>query len=615
MLRSGRSRFFAFIFILSLVSCAREKELMLIPRPVSVEWGRGFCNARSAEIVVEDCPQLPDEAYSLCIKPHRIVIGASGQAGEFYARVSLEQLVRQFDGRIPSLIIKDEPRFPYRGAHIDVSRHFFDKEVIKKQLRMFASLKINRFHWHLTDGVAWRLEVDAYPELTEGVDHYSKDDVREVLALADSLHITVIPEIEMFGHSEEVLAAYPELKCPVGSRHSGEYCIGSEKTFEFLETVLSEVAELFPSEYIHIGGDEADMTVWQACPRCRERMRSEGLSEVSQLQSYGIQRIEKYVNSLGRKIIGWDEILEGGLAENAAVMSWRGEEGGKKAASMGHGVIMTPGEYCYIDSYQDAPYKEPVAFGGYLPLSKVYSYDPAPDDMPGREFVMGVQTNLWTEQVPVPEHLEYMLYPRVFALAEIAWSPAEGKDYEHFHARALARLHQARKDGYNCFDLENEVGERAETSGKLEHKALGCPVIYGTPYTAPYVADGDGSLTDGVFGSWTLKRDWQGFLNVDMVATVDLGQMTDIREIKADFTQWRTAWVCMPVEVCFEASSDGTSFTPLGTELNEYDLEDLRPAYHMFSWNGETSARYVRVTGRINERKWGWLFIDEIVIN
>lgn len=605
----------AFCILSVLCSCSGHEELMLIPRPSSVEFTRGYCDISTAEVMVVPCNFLAPEAYTLDIAPGEVKIGCCDDAGEFYARGSLQQIVRQYGSRVPAMHISDAPRFAYRGAHIDVSRHFFDKDVIKKQLRMMASLKLNRFHWHLTDGIGWRLEIEGFPELTAGIPHYTRDDVREVLALADSLHITVIPEIEMFGHSEEVLAVYPELECKGGHEHSSEYCIGSEKTFAFLEAVLGQVIDLFPSEYIHIGGDEANMAVWDACPVCHARMKAEGLADVRGLQSYGIRRVERFVNSRGRKIIGWDEILEGGLADNAVVMSWRGEEGGRAAAAAGHGVIMTPGAYCYIDAYQDAPYKEPLAMGGYVPLSKTYSYDPAPADMPGREYVLGVQTNLWTEHVESPEHLEYMLYPRLFALAEIAWSDAEGRDYESFRTRALLRTAQAREDGYNTFDLSSEVGERPEYFTKVEHMAVGCPVTYGTPYAPQYAADGDGSLTDGLFGPWTFQTRWQGFLNDDMIATVDLGTVKHIREVAADFTQWRTAWICMPVEVCFEASEDGVNFTPLGSETNGYDLEALAPAFHMFSWKGEVDARYVRVTGRINEQKWGWLFIDEIVIN
>ena len=612
-----RNRFTTLIAILlCMASCKPAEQLAIIPRPVEVKYTGGWCNTENLQLTTYHDPSIPSEGYVLDISRKGIRLSFSDDAGYYYGCITGSLAFDQYGAKMPAMHIVDYPRFQYRGAHIDVSRHFFSKEVIMKQLRAFAGLKINRFHWHLTDGIAWRLQIDAYPGLTDGVDHYTKDDVREVLALAEELHITVIPEIVMFGHSGEVLAAYPELECGGIHESSNELCIGSEKTFEFLETVLGEVMDLFPSEYIHIGGDEANMDIWAACPKCRARMKAEGFTDVRQLQSYGIQRIEKFVNSRGRKIIGWDEILEGGLAENAVVMSWRGEDGGRAAAAMGHGVVMTPGTYCYLDACQDAPYKEPLGFGGFLPLSRIYSYDPAPADMPGREYVLGVQTNLWTELVETPKHLEYMLYPRVFALAEIAWSPVEGKDYDDFLDRALNKVRNLREMDYNTFDLANEIGERPEYFTKIEHLALGCPVTYGTQYdTVKYSAGGDGALTDGLLGPWTFKDRWQGFGNCDVIATIDLGDVKDISEIKADFTQWHTAWICMPVKVEFEISSDGENFEYLGEEASKYDPEDDRPLYQMFAWNGNASGRYVRVLGRINERKWGWLFVDEIIVN
>lgn len=611
-----QNRLFATLLLLAgALSCAPKEQLMVIPRPVSVRMQHGKCDLNTAQVYKKYDASVPPEGYVLSIGKGSVTITSSDEAGAFYGGVTLGQIWSQYPDESPCMRIEDYPRFSYRGAHIDVSRHFFDKDVICKQLRMFASLKLNRFHWHLTDGVAWRLQIDAYPELTEGVDHYTKDDIREVLALAEELHITVIPEIEMFGHSEEVLATYPELECGGVHGHSSEYCIGNDKTFEFLETVLGEVMDLFPSECIHVGGDEANKDIWTSCPKCQARMKAEGLTEVDQLQSYGMQRIEKFVNSRGRKIIGWDEILEGGLAENAVVMSWRGEEGGREAAAMGHDVIMCPTTHCYIDYYQDAPYKEPKAFSGYVPLGTVYSFDPAPADMPGREHVLGAQTNLWTEQVATPEHLEYMLYPRVFAISEVNWSPVEGKDYGEFRQRALYRIQKAREAGYNTFDLENEVGERTESLEPVQHLAVGCPVTYETRYEDKYNGGGDIALTDGIFGSWAYRTLWQGFLNKDVIVTIDLGEKKDIHEVKADFTQWRVGWICMPVEVSFEISDDGENFEPLGTEVSEFDLEDETPLYHMFSWNGNASGRYVKVLGRINEDKWGWLFIDEIIVN
>ena len=596
------------------ISCTTShREVMLIPRPADVQMAEGWCrsDAPVTEVITDESPESP-EGYVLTVAEDGITIESRGEAGLFYGRVTLGQLRRQYGRKIPQMTVCDWPRFQYRGTHIDVSRHFFTKEVIERQLREMATLKLNYFHWHLTDGTGWRLQIDRYPELTPG-DHYTKDDVREVLALADSLHITVVPEIEMFAHSEEVIAAKPDLGCLV-DRERHEYCIGNEEVFEFLQNVLDEVMDLFPSQYIHLGGDEADKSVWAACPRCQARMRHEHLASTDELQSYGICRMAQYLASHGRTPVGWDEILDGGLAPEAVVMSWRGEEGGRKAAEMGHDAIMTPGAYCYFDAVQDRPDMEPEAFGGYLPLSKVYSYDPAPEDMEGRGHILGVQSNLWTEKIAEPQHLEHMLWPRAFAIAEIAWTPAELKDYDSFRERALLKVAQMQEDGYAPFDLSKEYGEREGYGQVDEHKALGCPVTYGTEYFKGYAASGDGALTDGLHGSWAFQSEWQGFLNRDVVATVDLGETTAIERVTAGFGQWYSAMICMPVEVVFEASDDGENFRTLGSEMSPYDLKDPITRGYDFSWTGKDSARYIRVTGRINDDHWGWLFTDEITV-
>lgn len=400
-------------------------------------------------------------------------------------------------------MINDSPRFPYRGLHLDVSRHFFDKEFVKKQLNAMAYFKMNRLHWHLTDGAGWRIEIKKYPRLTsfaawrpfdklndwwvEGRTfceqddpravggYYTQDDIREVVAYAAERHITIIPEIEMPGHSEEVLATYPELSCSGKPYVNADFCIGTEKTFEFLENVLFEVIDLFPSEYIHIGGDEASKSSWNTCPRCQKRMADEHLNSVEELQSYMIHRIEKFLNDHGRKIIGWDEIIEGGLSPTATVMSWRGEEGGIKAVKAGNQAIMTPGKYCYLDAFQDAPNTQPVAIGGYLTLEKVYSFEPVPDSLSTKEakLILGVQGNVWTEHIPTPEHYEYMIYPRILALAEIGWSPSEVKKWDNFHTRALQAVNILREQGYNPFPLEKEIGDKPESYQKVNHLAIG----------------------------------------------------------------------------------------------------------------------------------------------
>jgi len=441
-----------------------------------------------------------NEAYRIEIDKKGVRLSANTETGIFYGLQTLLQLLNNGDNKtLPALTINDSPRFPYRGLHLDVSRHFFDKEFVKKQLNAMAYFKMNRLHWHLTDGAGWRIEIKKYPRLTSfaawrpfdklndwwvgGRTFCEQDDpravggyyIREVVAYAAERHITIIPEIEMPGHSEEVLATYPELSCSGKPYVNADFCIGTEKTFEFLENVLLEVIDLFPSEYIHIGGDEASKSSWNTCPRCQKRMADEHLNSVDELQSYMIHRIEKFLNDHGRKIIGWDEIIEGGLSPTATVMSWRGEEGGIKAVKAGNQAIMTPGKYCYLDAFQDAPNTQPMAIGGYLTLEKVYSFEPVPDSLSTKEaeLILGVQGNVWTEHIPTPEHYEYMIYPRILALAEIGWSPSEVKKWDNFHTRALQAVNILREQGYNPFPLEKEIGDKPESYQKVNHLAIG----------------------------------------------------------------------------------------------------------------------------------------------
>lgn len=594
---------------------------------------------------LSDDPALPgsEEGYRLSVRPAGITIRSRGAAGLFYGLQTLLQLHEQYGRRIPAQDIDDAPRFAWRGLHLDVSRHFFDREFVKKQLRMMASLKLNRLHWHLTDGAGWRVTIDGYPLLTEVAawrlgatwqewqaagrqycrfdepgasgGFYTKEEIRDIVAFADSLHITVVPEIEMPGHSEEVLEAYPELACCGERSENGELCLGNELTFFFLENVLTEIIELFPSEYIHIGGDEASAEAWAACPRCRARMEREGMSRPGELQGYAVRRIGRFLESRGRRLVGWDEILDGGLPPAAVIMSWRGEEGGRRAAASGHPVVMTPVAHCYFDGFQDNPTTEPLAMTGYLPLDKVYAYDPAPEEMPGCDRVLGVQANLWTEYIPTPEQAEYMLYPRLFALAEIAWSDPAGKCFDDFRRRALLRNEEALKKGYAAFDLAAEWGERPEAAQRAEHLAAGCPVTYATPWHASYPAEGAATLTDGLRGGWSYGERWQGFLESDVDVTVDLGFLERIRSVSADFIQWYSAWIWLPAQVEISVSDDGETFRSLGIVGNDYPVGARRPEYRSFGWQGDDEARYVRYHASSNGRPGGWLFTDEIIIN
>ncbi|MBR2301917.1 MAG: beta-N-acetylhexosaminidase, partial [Bacteroidaceae bacterium] len=477
---------------------------------------RQIANARGANLIIDiNCKKGNhdnNEAYKLTITPARITVKADSEAGAFYAIQTILQMSEGGAKReLQCCIVNDSPRFPYRGLLFDVSRHFRSKEFLMKQMDAMALMKLNKMHLHMTNGAGWRIEIERYPRLTEYAawrpyrawldwandtrycesnyptaygGYYTKEDIREILKYAEERHITVIPDIEMPGHSEEVLAAYPELSCSGEPYKNSDYCIGKEETFTFLENVLSEVIELFPSEYIHIGGDEAVKQGWKNCPHCNRRMQENGLKDVDELQSYLIHRIEKFVNSKGRKIIGWDEILEGGLAPNATVMSWRGTEGGIKAMKAGHDVIMTPGETCYLDFTQDAAFKEPVSIGGYTPLEKVYMYEPLEQAISPQEakHLLGLQGNLWSEYITEDTHAEYMYYPRAFAIAETGWSRPENKNYDNFRSRALGLCSLLQAQGYTTFDLANEFGERKESLVPIEHLGRGCKVNYTLPY-------------------------------------------------------------------------------------------------------------------------------------
>ena len=590
--------------------------------------------------------RMPAESYRLKVDKKGVTITSSDPAGAFYAQQTLNQLISDAEGQksIPYCEIYDYPRFPYRGVHFDVSRHFRSVDFLKKQIDAMAMYKMNRMHIHLTDAAGWRLQIDAYPRLASfaawrpqhqwkdwwaGNRHYAeegdpgayggyytKDDMRELIQYAHNHHIEVIPEIELPGHSEEVLAAYPELSCTGKPYTQGEFCVGNEETFTFLETVLDEVIDLFPSEYIHIGGDEANKEHWKKCPKCQARMAEEGLQSVDELQSYMIKRIARYVESKGRKVIGWDEILDGGLAEGAAVMSWRGTEGGIKAMEMGHDVIMTPGRYCYLDHAQDAPFKEPESIGGYLPLDSVYVYEPIEPSMPQDKvgYLKGVQANLWTEYVVTDEHAEYMYWPRTIAIAETGWSQPEKKDLADFRRRVQLALDCLKNKGYAIFDLASEYGERKLAQTGLDHKAKGCKVIYNRPIQDWYQAAGEKTFTDGVIGGWTYSDNrWQGFLS-DIDVTVDLGTVQTVSYVGGTFMQLIGPGVFMPSKVDILVSEDGENFTLVATVWNDVPVTTPDLLFKDFSTICDCKARYVRYHAYRSTMR-GFLFLDEVVVN
>ena len=422
-----------------------------------------------------DRKDLGEEGYYLEVSSTEISLSAPNPIGLFYGSVTLLQLLDEGErlgrsGSVPTVNISDSPRFSWRGMHLDVGRHFFTVDFVKRYIDLIAMHKMNRFHWHLTEDHGWRIEIKKYPKLTEIgawrkeslVGHYNdkphrfdglryggfytQDEIRDVVEYAASRFITVVPEIEMPGHSEAALAAYPELACTEGpfevekvwGIHEDVYCAGKETTFEFLQNVLTEVMALFPSTYIHIGGDECPKTRWKAHDLDQIRMKEENLKDEHELQSYFVKRIERFLSSHNRRLVGWDEILEGGLPPAATVMSWRGYEGGIKAANSGHDVIMTPTSYCYFDYYQSKDKdSEPLAIGGFLPLEKVYLFEPIPPEIDPEKahHILGGQGNVWTEYIKTESHLEYMAMPRMSAMAEVLWSSKLDRSYKGFIAR------------------------------------------------------------------------------------------------------------------------------------------------------------------------------------
>jgi len=478
-------------------------------------------------------PGTEAESYELEVKRDGVILEAPAYPGIFYGLETLAQLGPYRPGppeerrSLPAADIDDGPRFPYRGMHLDVGRHFFPVSFIKRYLDLLASYRMNVFHWHLTEDQGWRIEIQGWPRLTEvgscrretilernfdpyvgdGIPYcgfYTQDEIREVVQYAGERFITIIPEIEMPGHSVAALAAYPELGCTPGpfevSTQWGVtrdiYC-PKEETFSFLEDVLTQVMDLFPGTYIHIGGDEAPKDAWEESEMAQEVIRREGLADEAELQSWFIRRIEAFLNTRGRRLVGWDEILEGGLAPNATVMSWRGIAGGIEAARQGHDVIMTPNSHLYLDYYQGDTIQEPLAIGGFSPLERVYSYDPVPAELTGREaqHVLGAQGNLWTEYISTTDYVEYMVLPRMLALSEVVWSPAEARDWNSFLTRLGPHLLRLEGMGVNfripdVFGLE---GDRLVLTDTLTVELQAPPGLGAIRFTLDGTDPGPGS--------------------------------------------------------------------------------------------------------------------------
>lgn len=463
-------------------------------------------SSKTIELAIKKTEGVGDEGYLLNVSSSSVVLSANTKTGILYGIQTLLQAMQPKSAssmQIPAMTVKDFPRFQYRGMHLDVGRHFYPVSFVKKYIDFLATYKFNYFHWHLTEDQGWRIEIKKYPELTSVGGYrngtiigrypgtantnlhyggfYTQEEVREVVAYAAQRSITVIPEIELPGHSSAAIKAYPWLSCfpnkPTDMKKNpsafsklmqetnGEvkevqetwgvfddiFCAGKESTFEFLKNVFDEVLPLFPSKYIHVGGDEAPKEHWKVCPACQARIKAEGLKDEHELQNYFITRMEKYINSKGRTIIGWDEILEGGLAPNAIVMSWRGEKGGIEAAKQNHQVIMTPSNPVYFDHHQGDPSTEPIGIGGFNNLKKIYAYEPVPKELNAQEakYVLGAQANMWTEYVPTTQHVEYMVLPRMLALSEVVWSPKEIRNWDSFNERLQPHFTNFEKKGWN----------------------------------------------------------------------------------------------------------------------------------------------------------------------
>lgn len=624
-----------------------------------------------------DKNEVGTEGYKLTVAPQQINITAATEQGAFYAIQTLfqmlpsdiysEKTVKKTSWKVPCANIEDRPRYAYRGLHLDVSRHFFPVAFVKKYIDLLSVHKMNTFHWHLTDDQGWRIEIKKYPKLTEigGFrketlnGHYSvqpqtydgqryggfytQAEIKDVIAYANARFVTIIPEIEMPGHALAALSAYPELGCEPTKKYEAATKWGvftdvfcpSETTFSFLQDVLTEVMDLFPSKYIHIGGDECPKTAWKNSAFCQDLMKKEGLKDEHELQSYFIRRMEKFVNSKGKRIIGWDEILEGGLAPNATVMSWRGTEGGIAAAQENHDVVMTPGTHCYFDYYQANPETEPVAIGGLITLEKVYGYEPTPEVLTAEQgkYVLGAQGNVWTEYMKTSDYVEYMVYPRAVALSEVLWSPKSKRDYVDFvkrlstHFKRLDRLNvnyakrlfdvkaELKIDNstpsvsltsadpkseirYTLDDSEPKITSNLYTkfvdiqkvttikatvfqNGRAISKPTSATFYphscIGVKYDlkdAPKntYESGKLGLTNGVRGSEKSYGQWTGFEGKDMEFTIDFGTPRPFRQIDIQFLNKPSAWIFLPDFVTVSVSNDGKEWL----DIDRADFEHSR---------------------------------------
>jgi len=632
------------------------------------------------------------EGYTLVVNKNNVIIEAAQLNGLFYGVQTLRQLfpvgiesqklVIVDSWKIPCVVVLDEPEFSWRGLNLDCCRHFMSKEFVKRYIDLLAYHKFNVLHWHLTEDQAWRIEIKKYPELTkkgafrtydDGSVYggfYTQEDIKEVVDYAASRFITVVPEIEMPGHSMAAISCYPKISCTGGPFEVGTlwgiyydvYCAGNEKTFQFLEDVITEVVDLFPSKYIHIGGDEVPKKRWENCPKCQERIASENLKDEHELQSYFIKRMEKFINSKEKQIIGWDEILEGGLAPEATVQSWRGVKGAIDAAKQGHDVIVSPTSHCYFDYPVDV-----------TDMQKVYSFDPVPPELTGdeRKHVLGSEGNMWSEYAP-QELIDDRLFPRMLALSEVVWTYPAERNFEEFRQRV--QKHYDRLDilgvsygletkpfdiekifnvNTNSFDLQITQIQRdinlyvySKQRGPMSSNLMGvvtfnlnvsqteelefsfarsrgnvgkifrhnftlnkatrksAKLMY--PFSEKYPASGFNALTDGMRGSDSFRsgdKSWQGYQGTDFECTIDLGEIADINKMSIGFFQASSSWVVFPEYIEFYTSEDGINFMTVQKIINESSLRNPDWVQKEFSAVLENvKAKYVKIFAKnLNE--------------
>jgi hexosaminidase len=639
-------------------------------KPKKQAFKQKFTNARLNVIYLLNDEKIEHpEGYTLEVLPGSVLIRAKTPAGAFYAIQTLRQLfppeinapnamaaAQNISWSAPCCRIEDAPRFAYRGLHLDVARHFFPVDFVKRYIDLLALHKLNTFHWHLTDDQGWRIEIKKYPELQKVaafrketlIGHYSdqpwkfdgkryggfytQDEIREVVEYARRRFVTIIPEVEMPGHAMAALAAYPNLGCTGGPYEvfttwgviEDVFCAGNDEVFQFLDNVLNEVTPLFPSTYIHIGGDECPKARWEKCPKCQARMKKENLKDGHELQSYFISRVKQMLDKRGKKLLGWDEILEGGLAPGATVMSWRGISGGIAAAKAAHDVVMTPGSHCYYDHYQGDPNTEPLAISGYTTLEKAYSYEPIPTELSDEEasFILGAQANVWTEYIKTPDKVEYMAYPRVCALSEVVWSDKALRNWPDFARRVQVHFGRLNALGVHYarsfFDVTaayaaGHVTLSAAATGDIRYTTDGSePTARSTRYTKPFalkktstvraaIFEGSKSLgkpmtvqyqlhkasgksytmskqpnqytggeamalTNGVTGALKTWDKWVGLVNRDIDPVIDFGEATDFSRVTTHFVNAKGSWIHPPQSIMVFSSNDGSNFKLLKTK-------------------------------------------------